>query len=57
MTLSPRATPIDNKLQWVIQQYNALLPAGQAAVDDVLVALPRRPVSERTRRTLRRRRR
>jgi hypothetical protein len=54
---SPRATPIDNKLQWVIEQYEALLPDSQAAIDACLVALPRRPVSERTRRTLRRRRR
>jgi hypothetical protein len=42
MTPSPFAAPID-KLEWVIQQYDALLPDGQAAVDAALVALPRRP--------------
>lgn len=48
MTLPPIAATID-KLQWVIQQYDALLPEGQAAVDAALVALPRRPVSELSR--------
>ena len=41
----PAAETIE-KLQWVMQQYDALLPDGQAAVDAVLVALNRRPVSE-----------
>ncbi len=41
----PSAETVE-KLQWVLQQYDALLPDGQAAVDVVLLALVRRPVSE-----------
>jgi len=48
MPSPPIAATID-KLQWVIQQYDALLPEGQSAIDAALLALPRRPVSELSR--------
>lgn len=40
-----RAPAAQEKFRWVAEQYDALLPAGQAAVDAALVACPRRPVS------------
>jgi hypothetical protein len=41
---SSQSASVD-KFRWVIEQYDALLPEGQAAVDAALLALPRRPVS------------
>ena len=43
--MSSAAVVPDRKRRWVIAQYAALLPAGQAAVDAALVALARRPGS------------
>jgi len=42
--LGAKQTPSSTtkKLRWVIEQYAALRPAGQAAIDKGLVALPRR---------------
>lgn len=34
------------KFRWVIENYDALWPEGQYAIDLALIALPRRPVAE-----------
>ena len=41
----PSSSDVDarTKHQWLIDQYDALFPDGQAAVDAALLALPHRP--------------